>query len=325
MDMESGFTRAKRALFSPFSGKKDPKKARSEAIDLCDQDCSDNQESQAAVSNMSIDASSLHENIISRVTDALSIFKPAEGQSDDPILKLIPALATAISVAVGEVMKGVVKEVEERVAAAVSTAPSVREERLFAAVRHLTYENDKLQQYSRRESVRVFGVSQSDSESAEEVERKVTHVFKEAGVEVKPDDIAAVHRVGKGNKGPRPILVKFVSRRKRNEVMAKKKSLQSKDNFKRVFINDDVTPLRARLLGYVKRLEKVEKAWTFEGKIYCSLKSQSGGERQRPVAVETPDDLFKLGVTGVDYAALGLTHLIEQPLPVGGGSPSPRR
>ena len=80
------------------------------------------------------------------------------------------------------------------------------ENRLFAAVTSLTYEND-----IRRESFCIFGIRQADGETAEQVEQKALGVFKEAGADVKEEDIAAVHRVGMVRRGPRPILVKFVS------------------------------------------------------------------------------------------------------------------
>ena len=134
------------------------------------------------------------------------------------------------------------------------------ENRLFAAVTSLTYENDRLQQYSRRESVRIFGIRQAEGETAEQVELSALGVFKEAGADVKEEDIAAVHRVGKVGRGLRPILVKFVSRRKRREVMEKKKSLKGKDGYQKVCINDDLTPRRAKLLALVKRLDNVDKA-----------------------------------------------------------------
>ncbi|KAL8620923.1 hypothetical protein ACOMHN_044070 [Nucella lapillus] len=95
------------------------------------------------------------------------------------------------------------------------------------------------------------------------------------------------------------------SRRKRREVMEKKKTLKEKPGYKGIFLNDDLThddltPLRARLLGFVKRLEKVERAWTTDGRIYVK-KFPPGlhmaDHQQRPVVIETPGDLFKqLGV-----------------------------
>ena len=32
-------------------------------------------------------------------------------------------------------------------------------------------------------------------------------------------------------------------------------------------------------------------------------------DRPKPIVIETPDDLFKLGVDNVDYASLGLPYL----------------
>jgi hypothetical protein len=98
--------------------------------------------------------------------------------------------------------------------------------------------------------------------------------------------------------------------------MKAKRNLKGKEEYKRIFVNDDITPLRARLLGYVKQLESVEKAYTVDGRIYCVTKSAgqhpSGKPgRSKPVIVESPDNLFRLGVTQVDYNALGLGHLAE--------------
>ena len=120
------------------------------------------------------------------------------------------------------------------------------------------------------------------------MEQKALGVFKEAGADVKEEDIAAVHLVGKVGRGLRPNLVKFVSRRKRREVMEKKKSLKGKDGYQKVYINDDLTPLRAKLLALVKRLDNVDKAWTVGGSIHCTKKVPPGlapGANQRSVLV----------------------------------------
>ena len=257
-----------------------------------------------------LDVSVIHEIVLARVEETLGGFGKDSGKSkpDSPLLRqLIPALATAVSVAMGEVMKGVMADLDKRY---YRESPAASD-KMLTTVTRLTYENDRLQQYTRRESVRVWGVKQEEKETAEEVERKALDVFSKAGADVKVEDIAAVHRVGKPKNGSRPILVKFVSRRKRREVMGKKKELKGKQGFERVFINDDLTPLRARLLGHIQRLDIVEKAWTVDGRIHCQKKLPPGhpaAGSQKPIVVETPDDLFKLGVD-VDYAALGLTHL----------------
>lgn len=298
--------KTKRSLFqSPFSSKKEPpKKART----VAELDGGRQQEGESSL----VDVASIHETVMLRVNETLSSYKSKEGDSDSPLIRqLIPALATAISVAVGEIMAGVLRDLDGRYSQPSPTCYN----RLMATVTRLTYENDRLQQYTRRESVRVFGIKQEESETADQVEEKVLEVFTKVGADIKLEDMAVVHRVGKLQHGSRPVLVKFVSRRKRREVMEKKKALKGKAGCEKVFINDDLTPLRARLLGYVKRLECVERAWTVEGRVMCVKRLPPGhaaAGSQKPIALETPDDLFsRLGVDSVDFSALGLSHLVD--------------
>ncbi|KAL8619165.1 hypothetical protein ACOMHN_049947 [Nucella lapillus] len=181
---------------------------------------------------------------------------------------------------------------------------------------HLTYKNDRLNQYTRRESLHIAGLAVQQGETALDVEQKALKVFADAGAIVVPDDIATVHRAGKTRNGTHPVLVRFVSRRKRREVMEKNKMLKEKPGYKGIFLNDDLTPLRARLLGFVKQLEKVERAWTTDGRIYVKKKFPPGlhlaDHQQRPVVIETPDDLFKqlrVILSSEDFVSLCLGHL----------------
>jgi hypothetical protein len=56
------------------------------------------------------------------------------------------------------------------------------------------------------------------------------------------------HLLGRQGHFNATILVKLVSRKKRCELMMKKKSLMYKEEYDSVFIGDDLTPLRSRLL-----------------------------------------------------------------------------
>ena len=123
-------------------------------------------------------------------------------------------------------------------------------------------------------------------------------------------DISACHRVGRPKNGSKAIIVRFVSRKTRTAIMRSKKQLKHKNPT--IFINDDLTSLRSRLLGYVKHLHIVENAWTIDGRIICRKKLPPGTpqDASRNVVIESPDDLFdKLGVTNIDYTKLGLSHL----------------
>nr|KAG5713451.1 hypothetical protein BaRGS_024999 [Batillaria attramentaria] len=178
------------------------------------------------------------------------------------------------------------------------------------------YRADSLEQYGRREIVRIVGMKE---EEGEDVEGKVLKIFKDAGAEVDSSDISVVHRTGPKSstargRGPRPILVKFVSRRKKREVMMKKKELtEGKTGYKDVYLNDDLTSLRAKLFSYVKRSKMFGSVWTVDGKILCTKKQPVGlhshAQRPPPFVIESPDDLFTAGFSDVDFAELGLADL----------------
>ncbi|KAL8576270.1 hypothetical protein ACOMHN_006193 [Nucella lapillus] len=314
-------SRAKRAIpFFPGSASKDTQKktklGRVEEV----QDDSDNRDISDGIGMVTgevFNSSDIHELVMNRVQETLKAFNQ-EG-SETSVRQLMPfltaALTTAVSVAVTEAMKEITKTMKETLSMHLKQAKATSSERrLLSAVTTLTYENDRLQQYSRRESIRIHGIKTATGETAESVEKKALEVFTAVGADVKPEYLAAVHRAGKEKKGSRPILVKFVSHRKRRKVMERKKVLREKEEHRGTYLNDDLTPLRARFLGMVQRLDGIQKAWTVDGRIFCLKRMPVGlAVQQKPVLLETPDDLFsKLGVelTSEDFRNLGLAHLM---------------
>ena len=50
--------------------------------------------------------------VVTRVNETLTAYRKAQGEFDSPVIKqLVPALATAVAVAVSEAMKGVMRTV----------------------------------------------------------------------------------------------------------------------------------------------------------------------------------------------------------------------
>ena len=297
--------KARRELLSPpSSGEKEGKKQRT------------GETGKEARSPTMSNRVEIQEAILTRMNEALAKDltppgkeKSAEGESEIAriLQTVLPAIATAIAVGVEEVMTRCAAVAREE-----QSAKDTHKDALYASIRRLTYDNDKLQQYSRRESVRVFGIPTEANETNEKVEEETLKVMRETGADIQKVDISTCHRVGKTRNGTRPIIVRFVSRRKRLELMRAKKNLKAKENMSKVFINDDLTPLRSKLLGYVKGLDIVERAWTMDGRIYCVKKAPAGlpaDKRPPTVVVESPDDLFELGVDDLDYGRLGLTHI----------------
>ncbi|KAJ4441319.1 hypothetical protein ANN_11173 [Periplaneta americana] len=87
----------------------------------------------------------------------------------------------------------------------------------------LQYKIDDLEQYQRRQCLRIFGVAE---EAAEDTNKIVMVVAQGIG-----EDIVRSHRVGRrdnSNNRPRYIIARFVLYRKRNEVVTNKKRLKQR-------------------------------------------------------------------------------------------------
>ena len=77
------------------------------------------------------------------------------------------------------------------------------------------YDNDRQEQYSRREreSVPISGLWGGDTEN--DIIQEITELGKKMDVDIKAEDISAAHRIGRpgsGQSGLRSVIWKFISR-----------------------------------------------------------------------------------------------------------------
>ena len=103
--------------------------------------------------------------------------------------------------------------------------------------------SERNEQYSGRNIKLLFIEQSTDSfESAEKSEEKALRVFHEKmGLRyIKPEHTEAAHRVGKKVAGKtRPIIVKFVSRKTKQDVIKNRRKLKNSDP--KVVIVEDLT------------------------------------------------------------------------------------
>ena len=97
-------------------------------------------------------------------------------------------------------------------------------------------------------------------------------VAGDMGVHITERDISVrlsvSHRIGKKMRTkPRPIIAKFVRRDTKTAIMRNKSNLKGLDGYKSVFVNDDLTTMRSKLVYELKRDESVTRVWTMNGKI----------------------------------------------------------
>lgn len=155
-----------------------------------------------------------------------------------------------------------------------------------------------LEQYSRQTNIEISGVPETNGEKMEEL---LGDVARAVGMELKKERVVAAHRVPSYNRNRTPpIIVKFASRRDRDEWLDAFKKMRPltadkiNHHFKKdkVFINEHLSPENKQLLGRTKEMARdrgYKYVWTREGKIFVRRE-----DNERCIKVEGVEDLDKL-------------------------------
>ena len=127
------------------------------------------------------------------------------------------------------------------------------------------------EQYTRRWSVRVYGINETKDEDCTKL--VVDVIQNHLGLTLDESRIEAAHRVGKareledGRIIPKAIICRFCDRRDRDLVMVNRKKLKGK----KIAIADDLTMLNYKLLNRVKNSPKFQDSWAWNGKVFGKL------------------------------------------------------
>ena len=88
-----------------------------------------------------------------------------------------------------------------------------------------------LDNQSRRDNLVIRGIPEMKGETKEECEEEVIKLGQQIGVKLSRADFTRAHRVQSKTDGPRPIVAKFTSCRKREEMLKEKKHLRGTNYF----------------------------------------------------------------------------------------------
>ena len=174
---------------------------------------------------------------------------------------------------------------------------------------------DALEQYSRRNCVRIGPVPESADENTDEI---VKAVAKSVGVNLTDDAIDRSHRVGKKSataSRDRPILVRLTSYRHKEALVKARRALKQTDGAKivpsadwpplarnsgswatpasrKIFINEDLTRIRAHVAAkarQLKRDQRISDTWTRDGFIFVKKNNSYKIATMRELAVFAVD------------------------------------
>ena len=131
--------------------------------------------------------------------------------------------------------------------------------------------NNDLEQYTRRENVRVFNLKEEKDETIKNVTDKVCELFTNSlQVKTVPEDLQACHRVGKASPGTeRSVIVRFKDRNLRDNVLSERRRLKGSGQT----VGEDLTKLNAKLCKDVYKHSATMNSWTINGKVWAKLKN----------------------------------------------------
>ena len=135
-------------------------------------------------------------------------------------------------------------------------------------------ELNEIQQYQRRNSLRITGIDETAGEITDVIVKKL--VEEKLGVKLGDKDIERCHRVGKPNnksKKPRNILIKFTSYKPRSTVIKQRRKLKGT----KITIQEDLTKQNQELLKKASRKPGVVSSWTQDGRVYVSVATSKPG------------------------------------------------
>lgn len=128
---------------------------------------------------------------------------------------------------------------------------------------------DDSEQYSRRNCLRLSNIEEAENEDTDILVLQVARTLK---IKMDHRDIDRSHRVGKpGSKPHRDIIVKFATYRARERMFSKRSDLKGSD-MDGVYVNEDLTKKRSKILFEARQMIKAETpkllgAWSSDGRI----------------------------------------------------------
>ena len=152
-------------------------------------------------------------------------------------------------------------------------------------VKDLEQKADEQEQYSRRNSLRIFGLAETEKEDT--LSEAMDLFQNQMGLDIDVSGIDRVHRIGRKGERVRSVIVKFTSYRMPNMVFHSKSRLKA-DRTKKIFIKEDLTKFRSELFFKTRQLKKKQQiadCWTFDGRVL--LKNSRGVV----TAINSQDDL----------------------------------
>lgn len=148
---------------------------------------------------------------------------------------------------------------------------------------------DELEQYQRRNNLRIFGLAETQDEDTDQLVLKMCR--DKLDIDLPVTAVCRSHRVGRqpepapdGRSRHRPIIVRFTSYRERRRVFDAKKRLKGSG----FTIKEDLTSRRLEVLQKAASYFGPRNAWTRDGRVLWVDQNGTRGAATRLVDLKPP-------------------------------------
>ena len=207
------------------------------------------------------------------------------------------SLSSSITVAVdmalhkfkSEVMDPIIKQKDAQIESLKSSINSRdhRIKNLETEVSNLARGLNDLEQYGRRQSIRLNNVPLPNESDCEKVVLDVINRTLPDEEKITPIDIIRCHPLGKPNRfNNRQIIIRFSSYKVKAKVYA------ARFNLSNVFMSEDFTSKNQQLINELislKKAKRINKFWSIDGKIFAKAQ-----ESQPKTRINTRDDIVNM-------------------------------
>ena len=167
---------------------------------------------------------------------------------------------------------------------------------LESSVGKLSKGLNDIEQYGRRQSIRLNNVKLDDEPKCEEVVIKILNKALPIGDSIQQNDIERCHPIGKPNsKNNRQVIVKFKA------YKTKAKVYDSRFNLRNIYMTEDFTSSNQKIINklvIMKKSKQITKFWSYDGKIYA--KAHAKQPKWRITKIEDISEMI-ISAADADY------------------------
>lgn len=213
----------------------------------------------------------------------------------------MPVVTNAMQKALGPMVEEKIKGIREDV-----DTLKIKQEKLDKVVKDkegrlkLAEEKlDNIEQLMKKNKLKITGIPEEEGEDLpKKAHGFIINILK---VKMEPDSILYAFRLGKKETGKaRPFLIEFATFRHKQDVYRARIQLSKRKEGEKIFINEDLTLDRGKLLFECRKQQKAKKilsCWTMGGMIF--IKSLDGNVSQ----IRKEKDLQSTGLSWAERAA----------------------